>query len=222
MKLTFNRNEVEKLVTHTKNAEEHMPLYGMAETQRAGLWLVGDEGVYLMSNAKDHLRRDESDPKDKRSFVAYAKQCDPNKLEFDEWWDNKRASFGGDDGAEFIPIEDIEGGLENSKVKDGDLTIDVTPQSIGVLQWREDPEYDAKVKKYRELQEKVSDIHKRMEKLFPMNKPTRERFQYVKVWNDLMGKIKRARKIDSKIKHMESLVKKMEAMEKENLADKKA
>ena len=30
------------------------------------------------------------------------------KLDFDTWWENKRAFFGGDDGAEFIAMTEIE------------------------------------------------------------------------------------------------------------------
>ena len=43
-----------------------------------------------------------------KRIVVYARECDPTKLEFDAWWAAKRATFGDDDGIEFIPIEDIE------------------------------------------------------------------------------------------------------------------
>lgn len=71
------------------------PLYDKVTGK--GLWLVGDEGVYLMPNTEAATRT-----------IAYASECDPNKLEFDEWWHVKRATFGGDDGVEFISIEEIE------------------------------------------------------------------------------------------------------------------
>jgi hypothetical protein len=47
-------------------------LYG-AETG-PGLWVVGDHGVYLMSNAAA-----------KASAIVYANGCDPTKLPFDTW-----------------------------------------------------------------------------------------------------------------------------------------
>jgi len=42
------------------------------------------------------------------AFVVYAKECNPTKLKFDEWRENKRASFGGDDGVEFIDLEETK------------------------------------------------------------------------------------------------------------------
>ncbi|TIQ74583.1 MAG: DUF3085 domain-containing protein, partial [Mesorhizobium sp.] len=59
------------------------------------LWLVGDEGVYIMSNGK---LADGS-----RAFVVYAEQCHP-KGDMD-WWDYKRRHFGADDGIEFIEAQ---------------------------------------------------------------------------------------------------------------------
>ena len=206
MKLTFKRDEVKKLVEHTKNAEEHMSLGKVPETKRAGLLLVGDKGVYLMSNAKDHLRRDESDPEDKRSFVAYANECNPDKMDLDDWRYAKGASFGGDDGADFIPIEDIERGLKNSKKKDGALTLDVTPQSIGVMEWQADPDYDAKVQKYHEARERLESM-----RCLIIGNPN-----LVAIWNNLLGKSKRARKIENKTKHMQTLIKRLEEVENSN------
>jgi hypothetical protein len=72
-----------------------------------GLWLVGDEGVYFMPNTTDgihHRTRTKGDT----LLVVYARECDPTKLDFDTWWANKRASFGGDDGAEFFQLADVE------------------------------------------------------------------------------------------------------------------
>lgn len=53
------------------------------------LHLVGDHGVYVMS----------FDQKGKRD-VVYARGCDPNVNE--GWYDLKRITFGGDDGADAI------------------------------------------------------------------------------------------------------------------------
>jgi hypothetical protein len=38
--------------------------------------------------------------------IAYAKECDPRQS--DDWWHVKRSTFGGDDGVEFISIEEID------------------------------------------------------------------------------------------------------------------
>jgi hypothetical protein len=65
------------------------------EGEKAGLWLVGDQGVYIMSNGKlaDGTR----------ALVIYAEQRHP-KGDFD-WWDYKRRHFGADDGIEFLEAE---------------------------------------------------------------------------------------------------------------------
>jgi hypothetical protein len=65
----------------------------------AGLWLVGDLGVYLMSNGDP---ADKIKPDSDGLYVAYAEECDP-KLN-DEWYENKVSIFGGDDDCEFLPL----------------------------------------------------------------------------------------------------------------------
>mgnify|MGYP000906993672 FL=1 len=73
------------------------PYYGLrpGEGEKPGLWLVGDEGVYLMSNGKL--------VDGQQALVIYSEQCHP-KGDID-WWDYKRRHFGGDDGIEFIEAE---------------------------------------------------------------------------------------------------------------------
>ncbi|WP_414462442.1 DUF3085 domain-containing protein [Hyphomicrobium sp. DY-1] len=104
MKLHFPWSDIEKLLTEVITATTARPLYG--EKTGKGLWLVGDQGVYLMANTTDgevNSKRREGD----KHVVVYAAECDPTKLPFEEWWNNKRASFGGDDGVEFFPLADI-------------------------------------------------------------------------------------------------------------------
>jgi len=106
MDLRFSWDEVEKLLDEVRAATAAQPLYEH-ETGK-GLWLVGDDGVYLMANTKDSPREKER-KKDESAFGVYANECNPKKLAFDEWWSNKWASFGGGDGVEFISLSDIEG-----------------------------------------------------------------------------------------------------------------
>jgi hypothetical protein len=93
MKLHFPWPEVATILGEVRVATVVKPLYGNITGK--GVWLVGDQGVYLMPNTEGATRT-----------IAYAKECDPKKV--DDWWDVKRASFGGDDGVEFISIEEIE------------------------------------------------------------------------------------------------------------------
>lgn len=71
------------------------PYYGTrpGEGERPGIWLVGDEGVYIMSNGK----LAEGSP----ALIIYSEQCHPKG----DWWDYKRRHFGSDDGIEFIEAE---------------------------------------------------------------------------------------------------------------------
>ncbi|BAB54702.1 DUF3085 domain-containing protein [Mesorhizobium japonicum] len=73
------------------------PYYGTkpGEGERPGLWLVGDEGVYLLSNGKL--------VEGARALVVYSEQCHP--VGNPDWWHYKRRHFGGDDGIEFIEAE---------------------------------------------------------------------------------------------------------------------
>lgn len=73
------------------------PLYEQAEPAPPGFWIVGDEGVYLMHNGK-------GDPgvEGNQAVVAYARECNPKTVPFDDWWEKKRATWGGDDGVDYI------------------------------------------------------------------------------------------------------------------------
>ncbi|KQW18118.1 hypothetical protein ASC80_22045 [Afipia sp. Root123D2] len=74
------------------------PHYGLApgKDEKPGIWLVGDEGVYIMSNGK--LAEGQQRP-----LVVYAEECDPKTNP--EYWHYKRQYFGGDDGIDFLDAE---------------------------------------------------------------------------------------------------------------------
>lgn len=137
MRLTFPWTGIEKILEELLSAETIKPLYER-ETGK-GFWLVGDQGVYLMPNTTDGTHH-KNRKKDEKLLVVYAEECDPVKLEFDEWWANKRASFGGDDGVEFIEIETIEklaANVPQKKAKPYALLIDITPDQFGLdIIWR--------------------------------------------------------------------------------------
>lgn len=70
------------------------PYYGLkpGKGEKAGLWLVGDNAVYIMSNGKF--------TESARPLVVYSEECHP--VGNPDWFDYKRRHFGGDDGIEFI------------------------------------------------------------------------------------------------------------------------
>ena len=95
MRLHFPWAKVAKALAEVRTGTDVRTLYGAVTGP--GLWLVGDEGVYLMPNTKAKART-----------IVYARECDPTKLDFETWWANKRRGFGGGDGIEFIDIKDID------------------------------------------------------------------------------------------------------------------
>jgi hypothetical protein len=127
MKLTFNREGVERLLSHAKAAPEHSPTYGQEPPIKPGLILVGDQGVYLMSNGLPMLKVDNSES----NFVVYADQINPDTMPFDVWWAVKESAFGGDDGADPIDADTIE--LNLAAMPGLPLTIVLTPAEIKLM-----------------------------------------------------------------------------------------
>ena len=82
------------------NGGYRVPYQGISPDSdaRAGLWLVGDEGVYAMSNVK--LAGSQ------RALVVYVEECNPQSNP--DYWHYKRQYFGGDDGVEFLDAMEIE------------------------------------------------------------------------------------------------------------------
>lgn len=75
------------------------PYYGTrpGKGERPGLWLVGDEGVYILSNGKL--------AEGQKALVIHSEECRP--VGNPDWWDYKRRWFGADDGIEYIDAEQL-------------------------------------------------------------------------------------------------------------------
>ena len=123
--LEFGACAVRRIITHAKAAPAHQMGWS-SHLPQAAVILVGDQGVYLMSNGEPALKHKEGSDK---NFVAYAQGmnplCDP------DWWEAKRNSFGADDGADTLLIVDelflpLERGEETIK-------LEITEDHIGVL-----------------------------------------------------------------------------------------
>ena len=82
------------------NGGFRVPYHGISPDReaRAGVWLVGDEGVYLLSNGKL--------ADGQRALVVYAEECDPKSNP--DYWHYKRRHFGGDDGVDFLDASELE------------------------------------------------------------------------------------------------------------------
>ncbi|QPC88848.1 DUF3085 domain-containing protein (plasmid) [Mesorhizobium sp. NBSH29] len=99
---TFSILGVRKVIERGKadaaaNGGFRNPCYGLkpGKGENPGLWLVGDQGVYIMSNGK--LGHGD------RPLVVYSDECHP--VGNPDWFHYKHRHFGGDDGIEFIDAE---------------------------------------------------------------------------------------------------------------------
>lgn len=126
--LVFDTPTVRKLVDHAKAAKTHRATYG--RKPEPALLLVGDQGVYLMSSGQPILPAEDGKP-DSSSLVAYAKGTDPKKDE--DWYDEKRALFGGDDGADALPLAGLEAALAACEAAGVAFKIKLTKTQIAVL-----------------------------------------------------------------------------------------
>jgi len=120
----FNIEEVLPLISHSNAAPDHRQRWDGEKI--AGLMLVGDQGLYLMSTGLPHLPRD-PELNTVSSQVVYARGCDPERN--DGYYEEKRRIFGGDDGVEYLPLsDDFTDKLESGTYRT--LAIDLTTDSI--------------------------------------------------------------------------------------------
>lgn len=85
-----------RIIAHSKSHPCRKPY--ASEASGPGLFLVKDDGVYLMSAANEPLRIKEGS---EASVVAYAVGHDPKQ---DDCWEYDREVCGGDDFGEFIDL----------------------------------------------------------------------------------------------------------------------
>jgi len=118
MMFTFKIAEMMPLLRHTLKCRKHRKLYGVKDTDVPGLWLVHDEGVYLMSNGEPILRIKDKREKD-RQQVVYALGWGPE------------TRLGGDDFVELIRADWLGGILRQAEAKDRDtFSIELTETKI--------------------------------------------------------------------------------------------
>lgn len=129
--LTFDKTLLQELINHAKFSTEWSMGYAADKEPAPALFLVGDEGIYLMSNGKPGLPKDEEAAAKQAAGedffnykVAYANECNPEKD--DDWYDEKRRLFGGGDGADTLPVSDFE-------PLDTFVGLNITPNSISVI-----------------------------------------------------------------------------------------
>ena len=120
--LKFKSKEFRRMLNFMIMHERRKP-YTNEKTDQYGLWLVKDEGIYLMSPTSE---RDLVN--DKSSHIIYAQGYSPKAKYL---WE-KTHMVSGDDFAEFIPVSEkaidllIKGGDIKVKLTEKDITVTCT------------------------------------------------------------------------------------------------
>jgi hypothetical protein len=124
-RLTFKNDKQGTLSKMIEFSNSHKRKYPYEEetTEDLGLWLVKDDGIYLMSPTNENFCLD-----DKINSVVYAKGYKPTKDNQDTLWD-KTYAVSSDDFAEFIPLNKD---ATDRIIKGGSITIDLTETKIRV------------------------------------------------------------------------------------------
>lgn len=139
-RMSFNRVGVERCLRHAQAAARHIPLSGQKQPVPACLWLVGDEGIYLMSNG------DPYDPRrvgHRAQHIVYATECSPRTLSPPRLDEAKRAIFGGDDGIDWILASDVAMALATYD-PGAPLLIDISEKTISLISFHSEPEEPSK------------------------------------------------------------------------------
>ena len=123
--LLFNNNKsLKSLARETLKAETFRQPYTNKTTKEKGVYLVKDEGIYLM-NAFDS--NNDKTPK-QNGFVVYASGFNPKYDKYGDLWDRTYV-VSHDDFAEFVPMDEdqlkrvAEGGI---------IKIDLSPSTLTV------------------------------------------------------------------------------------------
>lgn len=100
-KLTFKNDKKDTLSRMMKFSNSHKRKYPYEEetTEDLGLWLVKDNGIYLMSPTNENFCLYD----DEINSVVYAEGYKPTKKNEDTLWE-KTYAVSPDDFAEFIPL----------------------------------------------------------------------------------------------------------------------
>lgn len=103
-RLRFEMVALLPLIEHCKKAKEHRAPY-MGKPEPA-LWLVKDDGIYLMSSGKPAQDRPDGT---KGVRVVYARSFEPDAP---DCWERARFAVGGDDFVETLPLDWFTKALE--------------------------------------------------------------------------------------------------------------
>jgi len=116
--LKFKSKEFARMLNWMKTHERKIP-YEDKTTPRYGLWLVKDDGIYVMSPSAE---------RDKDGDGVHVIYADGFHRDEEDIWDKTHA-VSGDDFAEFIPLSyDMMDRIEKS----GNLTIRISETELEI------------------------------------------------------------------------------------------
>jgi len=117
-------NTLSDMVAWASDRPRKIP-YVKEYTDDMGLWLVKDEGIYLMSPTDERF----VDKKGTKNKVVYAKGYKPTKANRDTLWD-KTHDVSPDDFAEFVPLT----GDQLRRAKNGyPIRIELSETQLNIL-----------------------------------------------------------------------------------------
>ena len=125
-KLTFKNNKdrtLSKMLLWANFHKRRKP-YTKTTTEEYGLWLVKDEGIYLMSPTDEKF----VDSRGVINTVIYAHGYKPTKANQDTLWD-KTYAVSRDDFAEFISLTTDQ---VARVVRGGDIVININETQLAV------------------------------------------------------------------------------------------
>ena len=123
--LNFKNDEkgtLSKLVAFASAHPRKKP-YTKKTTKELGVWLVKDDGIYLMSSTNKNFCLSEKDI----HTVVYAQGYKPTKANRETLW-YKTHDVSGDDFAEFIPLE--KGQVDRIVNQNGNLKIKLSETQL--------------------------------------------------------------------------------------------
>lgn len=125
--LKFKADEVEALCEHAMQSKDWSMGYSTDIDPAPGLFLVGDHGVYLMSNGTPSQKK----PEGAGNVVSYAEGCNPHTDP--GFYEAKVAVFGGDDGVDVLPFAGPLLAMIKENATAKHLQIELTPDILRVV-----------------------------------------------------------------------------------------
>lgn len=132
--LIFDGAQVLKLLAHAKASTQHSALYSEKPNPGPGLFLVKDDGIYLMSNGQAIQPRENGDSGAK---VVYAKGYEPPRMVKDEDRDDQYskivAAAGGDDFAELLGADVFESRNPDVVISEVRITLEADAITVDLM-----------------------------------------------------------------------------------------